>query len=475
MSRVKEKYICWLLISMTSIFTQNGYAQNETVVVGDESRTNLTVTVYNNDFALVREVRETVLPRGLIELEFQDVPRTIDATSVTVKSLGKKQKFSVLEQNYRFDLLNRNTLLSKFVGQKLKYSRSVLEGKSYEKVLREGHLLAMNPEIVDFGDEIEIDPEGTITLSYVPEELISKPTLVWLLENDTAGPQLLETSYLANNLSWHADYIMVLDEQSSEFDLSAWVTMNNQSGARYNNAQIKLVAGDVNRVTAQAQPELYARDRMMSSARAAPQEESLFEYHLYTMPRKTDLANNESKQLNLMSAEDVSFSKEYILASHIGNQRLVESQESRFDVKLKFDNRSKNNLGLPLPAGRVRVYQADSSGALQLVGEDRLKHIPEDETVTLSVGKAFDLIAERKQTAYRRIGDRGVELAYEVTVRNHKPGNATVTLDERLFGDWFISDESRKGEKIDSSTQRYTMNVPGKGSQTLSYTVRVNY
>jgi hypothetical protein len=463
------------LFSIVSLLAQNGYAQAEQVVVGEDSRTDLSITVYNNNFALVRETRASVLPRGLVEVEFQDVPKTIDPTSVTVKSLGKGRQFSVLEQNYQYDLLNKETLLSKFVGKKLKYSRTILEGASYEKILREGYLLAMSPEIVDFGDEIEIDPEGTITLSYVPEELISKPTLIWLVENEVSSSQLLETSYLANGISWQADYIMVLDDKASEFDLSAWVTMNNQSGARFRNAQIKLVAGDVNRVAAQARPEMYMEKRMMASDMAGAREESLFEYHLYTMPRKTNLANNQTKQLKLMSAEDVGFTKDYILSTHVGNQRMAQSQTSKFDVKLNFDNRKKNNLGMPLPAGRVRVYQQDLSGALQLVGEDRVKHTPEDETVTLSVGKAFDLVAERKQTDYRRIGDRGVELSYQVTVRNHKKEKAMVTINEKLFGDWVISSESVKGEKIDVSIQQYKFSIEGGGTQSLDYTARITY
>jgi hypothetical protein len=463
------------LFLIVSLLAQNGYAQAEQVVVGEDSRTDLSITVYNNNFALVRETRASILPRGLVEVEFQDVPKTIDPTSVTVKSLGKGRQLSVLEQNYQYDLLNKETLLSKFVGKKLKYSRTILEGASYEKILREGNLLAMSPEIVDFGDEIEIDPEGTITLSYVPEELISKPTLIWLVENEVSSSQLLETSYLANGISWQADYIMVLDDKASEFDLSAWVTMNNQSGARFRNAQIKLVAGDVNRVAAQARPEMYMEKRMMASDMAGAREESLFEYHLYTMPRKTNLANNQTKQLKLMSAEDVGFTKDYILSTHVGNQRMAQSQTSKFDVKLNFDNRKKNNLGMPLPAGRVRVYQQDLSGALQLVGEDRVKHTPEDETVTLSVGKAFDLVAERKQTDYRRIGDRGVELSYQVTVRNHKKEKATVTINEKLFGDWVISSESVKGEKIDVSIQQYKFTIEGGGTQSFDYTARITY
>ena len=470
--------LCLLLVLSVApkIHAESTIEQAKQIVVGNGTQSDLSVTVYNNNFALVREVRETVLPKGMVELEFQDVPKTIDATSVTVKSVGQRNQVSVLEQNYRYDLLNRETLLSKFVGRKLKYSRRVIDGSSDEKILREGNLLALDPEIVDFGDEIEIDPEGTITLSYVPEELTSKPTLVWLLENQVYGPQQLETSYLANGISWQADYIAVLDDESGEFDLSAWVTMKNQSGARFKNALIKLVAGDVNRVKADRQ--LY-EERFTTARRAMseamPQQESFSEYHLYTLPRRSNLANNETKQINLMSADGVGFTKEYVLSSSAGNRRMAESKKSKFDVKLKFDNRKKNKLGMPLPAGRVRVYQEDSSGALQLVGEDRVKHTPEDETVTLSVGKAFDLVAERKQTSYRRIGDRGVEVSYEITVRNQKREKVTAIVQERIFGDWIISDENVQGDKLDATTQEYKFDVEAKGFKTIKYTSRITF
>ncbi len=471
----------FLVLLAQCSFSVNTYAESATeqakqIVVGNDTQRDLSVTVYNDNFALVREARELVLPKGLVELEFQDVPKTIDPTSVTVKSVDQPDQFSVLEQNYRYDLLNRTTLLSKFVGRKLKYSRSVLTGSSYETSFREGSLLALDPEIVDFGDEIEIEPEGTITLSSVPEELTSKPTLVWLLENQVHGAQLLETSYLANRISWQADYIAVLDDEAGQFDLSAWVTMNNRSGARFHDAQIKLVAGDVNRVKTDEQVR---EMRFTSPARAMSdemaQQESFFEYHLYTLPRKTTLANNETKQINLMSADGVGFTKEYVLLSQAGNQRRAQIGESKFDVKLKFDNREKNKLGMPLPAGRVRVYQEDSSGALQLVGEDRVKHTPEDETVTLSVGKAFDLVAERRQTAYRRIGDKGIEVSYEITVRNQKRENVSAIVQERMFGDWIISGENLKGVRLDAATYEFKFDVKAKSARTIKYTARMTY
>ncbi|MFT4821253.1 MAG: hypothetical protein ACI9PN_002120, partial [Candidatus Azotimanducaceae bacterium] len=263
-------------------------AQSRPVQVGEDAQQEMSLTVYNNNFAVVREVREVVLPKGRVELEYQDVARDIDPTSVTVGVAGVGHGFTVLEQNYRYDLLSRDALLSRFINQKLKYTRTVLQGSQYETIYREGNLLAINPEIVDFGDEIEIAPTGTISLNAIPEDLKSIPTLVWLIDSATSGTQQIETSYITGNIQWHADYIFVLDAKKSNFDLSAWVSLDNRSGSRYQNTTLKLVAGQVNRV-ADRRPEMERDVMLMRSDSNTPQVQALFDYHLYTMPHKTTL------------------------------------------------------------------------------------------------------------------------------------------------------------------------------------------
>ncbi|MFT6317389.1 MAG: hypothetical protein ACJAWG_002029 [Candidatus Azotimanducaceae bacterium] len=449
-------------------------AQSRPVQVGEDAQQEMSLTVYNNNFAVVREVREVVLPKGRVELEYQDVARDIDPTSVTVGVAGVGHGFTVLEQNYRYDLLSRDALLSRFINQKLKYTRTVLQGSQYETIYREGNLLAINPEIVDFGDEIEIAPTGTISLNAIPEDLKSIPTLVWLIDSATSGTQQIETSYITGNIQWHADYIFVLDAKKSNFDLSAWVSLDNRSGSRYQNTTLKLVAGQVNRV-ADRRPEMERDVMLMRSDSKTPQVQALFDYHLYTMPHKTTLANNEIKQLRLMEADGVNYVKRYQLDSQVQNYQFADAQKSNFDILIEFANAKSNGLGGPLPAGKVRVYQRDSDKVLQLVGEDRMRHLPRDETAVLQIGKAFDLIAERRQTSFKRLGERVIEIGYEIAVRNQKSEKAQVILNERMFGDWQVTQENMKGRKIDSMTQAYLIELDEGATSVLKYTIRVGF
>jgi hypothetical protein len=458
-----------ILASLSSL----AFSQSKPVQVGEDAQQDMSLTVYNNNFAVVREVREVVLPKGRVELEFQDVARDIDPTSVMVGAAGVEQGFTVLEQNFRYDLLSRDALLSRFIHQKLKYARTVLQGSRYETIYREGNLLAINPEIVDFGDEIEIKPEGTISLNAIPEDLKATPTLVWLVDSAKSGTRMIETSYTTDNIQWQANYIFVLDAKKSNFDLSAWVSLDNRSGSRYQNATLKLVAGQVNRV-ADRRPEMERNMAMMRSDSKMPKSEGLFDYHLYTMPHKTTLADNETKQLRLMEADGVGYEKRYQLDSQVQNYQVVDAQEVNFNIRIEFANAETNGLGEPLPAGKVRVYQRDSDKVLQLVGEDQMRHLPQGETAVLQIGKAFDLIAERRQTSFKRLGERVIEIGYEIAVRNQKSETVQLMLNEQMFGDWQVTQENIKGRKVNSTTQAYDIKLGKGGSAVLAYTVRVS-
>ena len=442
--------------------------------VSKDSQVAASLTVYSDNFAVVREVRRVILPEGLVELEYRDVAAHIDPTSVTVVSRGDASGFNVLEQSYRYDLLNRESLLARFINRKLKYARSVRFDNKFETIYREGNLLAINPEIVNFGDEIAIAPEGTITLGSVPPDLKTVPTLVWLVDNSRAGSRLLETTYISTNIKWQADYVLVLDRDKPMFDLATWVSLENQSGAQYSNASIKLVAGQINRVN-DRRPDM---ERPLTASRMAsqvPRQESFFDYHLYTLPLKTSIAHNETKQLRLMAASGASYLKSYVLESQLQNYQALESRNANVDIRMQFANTSSNQLGQPLPAGKVRVYLKDSDGELQLVGEDRITALAEGEVAHLSLGQAFDLRAEHKQLGFRRLGERVIEVTTEVTVRNRKPEAVTVTLHEKLFGDWEITQESLKGKKTDGVTQTYQLAVAGGSSATVVYTARIDY
>ena len=466
-----------LLMIVTSLLTASAIAASGVPLakqVSKDSQVTTSLTVYSDNFAIVRETRQVVLPKGLIELEYRDVAANIDPTSVAVASLGDAGGFKVVEQSYRYDLLNRESLLARFINQKLKYARSVRFDDKFETIYREGKLLATNPEIVNFGDEIAIAPEGTITLGSVPADLKTVPTLVWLVDNNKAGSRLLETTYISSNIRWQADYVLVLDRDRPMFDLSTWVSLENQSGAQYANASIKLVAGQINRVN-DRRPDMERPLTAMRMESQVPLQESFFDYHLYTLPRKTTIAHNETKQLRLMAADNASYLKYYVLDSQLQNYQAVESRHAKFDIRMQFANTQSNQLGQPLPAGKVRVYLKDSDGELQLVGEDRMMALAEGEVALLSLGRAFDLLAEHKQLAFRRLGERAIEMTTEVTVRNRKPESVAVTVNEKLFGDWEVTQESLKGEKTDSVTQAYQLQVEAGGEATFVYTARISY
>ncbi len=444
------------------------YAETSHLVLEAEDSTDTRLTVYNGNYAVVRDTRMVVLPVGTYEVEYRGIARDIDPSSVIVDS--SKAGISIIEQNYRFDLVNKSSLLQRFIGRKLKYSRSMLQGTTYEKVLREGTLLSIDPAVVQFGDEIEIEPEGVISLPYFPEDLASEPTLVWLLENKLAGNQSLSITYLTNNISWHADHVAVLSRDQASMDVTSWVTLSNRSGVTFGEAGLQLVAGEVNRVS--APPPGSARGKLaFGLAEAAPTRESLLDYHLYTVPGRTTLTNNQLKQLKLLKADGINVLRRYVLTSEAMRHPMPEPQTLRFDVVLDFVNDALQ----PLPAGRMRVYSSDQAGIPQLVGEDRVGHIAVDAEVTVKLGKAFDLSARRTQTDLDRVGDRVVDVSYRVDVSNHKPEAVSVRLEERVTGDWRVLKESHKGVKSDSTKLTYDLDLEAGAEEAVAYTVRVRW
>ena len=458
---------------------QSAQEELNTLAVGNEAQLDLHVTVYNNNYGLVREIRSITLPQGLIELEFQDVAEQIDPTSVAFKSLTSPEGVGILEQNYRYDLLSPQTLLEKFVGRTVRYTTVRMENNTQIESSREGILLSTNNGIiVRFGDEIVINPPGSVSLGEVPEDLLSRPTLLWLLQSDEAGEHRIETSYLTNGMSWKADYVTVINSDDTELDLTGWVTLNNRSGATYRNAALKLVAGDVQRVRDQIPRRGRAPTLTMAEARA-PQfaEQSFFEYHLYTLQRRTTLANNETKQMTLLEGSGIPVKKTYVIDSPPwALQAGIKGAEKRsVSVMIEFENTEDAGLGIALPGGRVRVYKADADGSLQLVGEDRIGHTPRDEKVRLKLGEAFDIVAERAQTDFRRVSSRVSDLSYRVTLRNHKDESITAIVIEHIYGDWTITRQSHPHYKRDSRTLEFTIPVPARGETVLTYTGRVRY
>ncbi|UCF80665.1 MAG: DUF4139 domain-containing protein [Acidobacteriota bacterium] len=438
-----------------------------------EDRRETAITVYNVNMGLVREVRDVSLGRGVAALEFRDVASKIQPETVHIKSLSGK--LSVLEQNYQYDLLSPQKLLEKYVGRKVKVFRwNEVTGRDEE---REAEVLSTNDgTILRVGDEITFGYPGRISFPEIPGNLIAEPTLVWLL--DSAAPKhKLEVSYLTDGMTWKADYVLVVDSEDAAGDLNGWVTLNNTSGAGYENARLKLVAGDVHRAE---EEDVFRPGVKFMAAAAEPQfrEEAFFEYHLYTLERPTTLRDNEQKQISLLEAPGVKIEKRlvfrgapYYFRSACGR---VQSNQ-KVGVFLDIENKKAHGLGMPLPKGIVRVYKADAEGSLQFIGEDRIDHTPRDERVRIKMGEAFDVVGDRVQTDYKDHGRCGSESEWEISLRNHKDEDAEVDVFEPAEGEWKILTTSHDWEKVDAHTFKFIVRVPSHDEVKIRYRVRIRW
>jgi hypothetical protein len=450
-------------------------------------RERVSITVYSNGaygsgFGLVREIRKTQFPAGKVALEWRDVPAHIQPETVHIKALGQENGLFVFEQNYRYDLLSPAKLLEKYVGKKvrmLRWNEKLGVDESFE-----AEVLSVDGgvPVMKIGNEITSGFPGRIAFPEVPANLVAKPTLVWLLGSAQAKPRV-EVTYMTHQIGWRADYVLALDANDQMVDLNGWVTLDNKSGASYENAELKLVAGDVNRVRQTFEDEDGPADMEKSKddkkEESGFKEEGLFEYHLYTLGRPTTVRDNEQKQVTLLSANGVGVEKKLIFPAqsywYRGNYGQVVSNQ-KIAVFLDIQNTEKNKLGVPLPKGIVRVYKADASGARQFVGEDAIDHTPRDEKIRVKMGDAFDVVGDRKEISWTPLyGSCGSESSWEISLRNHKDSAVSVEVFEPVGGDWEIVSSSLPANRRDSSTFTFDAKVPAKGETKITYRVRVKW
>ncbi|MBS1718075.1 MAG: DUF4139 domain-containing protein [Armatimonadetes bacterium] len=449
------------------------------------------VTVYNQGFALVKESRTISLKKGRQEIAIEDVPSQIQPTSVGIRPMSGPM-FSVLEQNYQFDLISPAAILNKAVGKKVRYVRTVA-GK---RDVLEGTLLSSPTSVVPNGEgqnyvyngmvirtddgRIVLNPEGEIEVAEIPEGLISVPTLKWDVLSDDSGSANMELSYLTNGMSWEANYVLVLGDPGKNSNLQGWVSMTNNSGATYKDATLKLLAGDVNVV----------KQRFMAGAasRAKAQmaedqsglgfaEQQLFEYHLYTLQRPATIRNNEIKQLSLLESSDIHPKKRILIDSmadfgdYYPSEGEVGTGKITPLVKVEFKNTKENGLDMPLPMGKFRIYQRDKSGSVQMLGEDQIQHTPRKETVSLTVGRVFDIVANRTRKSYHRLSSTAYEETFEIEVRNRKETAEHAEVIERHWGDWKITDENMAHTKPSAFVAKFDLDLAANETKTIRYTV----
>jgi hypothetical protein len=457
-------------------------ASGDEIVSTASDQSGVAVTIYNDNLALVRDMRRVRLAREFNRLAWREVSAQLRPETAQLRNLSNPAGFRLQEQNFDFDLLTPEKLLEKYVGREVSVVK--VNPATGVETRESATVLATNGGVVlKFADRIETGIPGRLAFAGVPDTLRDKPTLVISLLNATAGPQNLELSYLTGGLSWRADYVAGLNADDTRLDLNGWVTLTNQSGAAYPNAKLQLVAGELNRVRDERP---LTREVMTMAAKVADaaemQQESLFEYHLYTLQRPTTLAENQTKQVALMSATRVPVKKEFLLEGanyYYSGQHGELGQKMKVGVFVEFDNKGEG-LGIPLPRGVMRLYKQDSQGNAQFVGEDRIDHTPKNETVRLKLGEAFDVTADRKQTAFQKLAGTGrynyvFESAYEIVLKNAKPEAVTVTVREPMPGDWTMVSESQPHTRAASGTAEWQVRVPAEGKATLSYRVRVRY
>lgn len=444
-----------------------------------EQRDAVAITVYNQNFGLVRETRRLDLRRGTVSLEYGDVASGIQPETVHIRPLGRGP-LRVLEQNYQYDLLSPQKLLEKYVGRTVNVYRTN-SSTGVEEVV-EAEVLSVNGgPILRIGDEITFNYPGRFGFPELPDNLIAEPTLLWRLDS-SGGEQPVEVSYLTNSLNWKSDYVMVLNEDDDAASLLGWVTLTNNSGTSYRNARLQLVAGDVQRVQGNMRPEA-AREQMMLDAVVVTgsrgfTEQGFFEYHLYTLGRPADVMNNEQKQVTLLEADDFGVDKQLIFFGqqywYRGQYGQLQSNQ-KVGVYLDFENSEENGLGMPLPKGVVRVYKRDPSGAQQFIGEDMIDHTPKDETLRIKMGEAFDVVADRSQMDYTVVSGCVSESTWRIDLRNHKDEDVDVQIVEPVGGDWQILSSTHDYEQVDAWTFTFTPEVEADGETRVEYRVRVRW
>jgi hypothetical protein len=455
------------LLLLTTCFPCTAAAQDEA-----ELGPGLSLTVYNQNFAVVKQRRLIELGQGASLVKFPEVAATIVPESVQFTAL-RPSGAKVLEQNYEFDLLSANKLLQKYIDREIS-----IVGR--DGSLTEGTLLSSDDSqlVLSNARGIQLIPRRNnvkdIRFSSLPEGLLLRPTLVWKVRAEKPGEHLVKIAYGAMRIDWRVDYRAVASADEKTMDVAGWVTINNQTGTTFRDAGLKLMAGDVHLVAEGGRDKgLQGARRLVRAAGAVPafQEKSFAEYHLYTLGRRTTLANAQTKQIELLSVQKIPVTKKYLYQPGFG---------TRVGTMLQFKNSKKTcpGLGIPLPKGPFRLYQRDADTQPEFVGQDQIDHTPKDEPVRIRIGYAFDLAAQRTQTANRREAGRDWnQQDWRITLRNHKDRPVTISVEEPLDGNrnWVILASSHKYEKKDFRTLEYRLEVPANGQTVLTYTVEYTW
>lgn len=460
------------------------------------------ITVYNENFGVVRDTVSLNLPKGISQQSYSGVTSQLEPESVILRDPNGEIALSVVEQSYRGDPVDQARLLQMFEGKTIRFLKVVND----KEVIEEGTIIRApsmvmtknqygNPQQKMLEPIIEVDGELQTRLPGIPlfpslgDDSILEPTLSWKLHSEQAANFDAQLSYLTNGMSWKSDYNLVLPEEGDIVTMTGWVSVENNTGTTFEDASIKLIAGNVNKV--QAAPEVRGRvmAMAMSVADSAPKVEAkkFDEFHMYSLPLKTTLRDRETKQVEFVRAEAVQTTKQYIydgaggIRYHGGlnaNQNYGNNAQPDVAVYREFKNSEANGLGVALPAGRTRFYRMDSDGQLEFTGENTIDHTPKNETIRVHLGNAFDLVGERTRTNFYKHPSRDlIRETFKIEIRNRSEEEVTVQVVEHLFrwSNWKITENTGDFEKTDSQTIEFPVTVGADKTQTVSYTVEYTW
>ena len=436
---------------------------------------NSALTIYNGGRALVKDTRAFTLEQGENVVRFDDVTSGIIPGSVHVEALGESA-VAVHEQNFEYDLVSTPRLMQRYLDEEIQVTME--DGSIHSGTLLAGGSDVILEDAVGGITVLRADHIRDYQFPDLPEGLASRPSLLWSLDAAAGGEQDLTVTYLTSGFNWSADYIVQLSEGQEQVDLSGWVSVTNNTEATFDQAHLKLVAGNVNMVSVEelpvAEDEAFYDLADVTTRRSVnkPVERSFFDYHLYELPLPVTARAHETKQVEFADVQGVAAEVQYDL--QFGGYWYGNTVTRHPQVSVEIVNGKDSALGIPLPAGIVRVYKADIDGAAELVGESRIEHTPVDETIELNVGEAFDIVGEWKQTKHRIINSRTNDYSYEAVVRNHKTEEVTVTLAHQPYhwGEWKVTKTNGDHTRPDNAHLEFEVTVPPEGETTLTYTIR---
>lgn len=447
-----------ILVIYLLLYLNNFALANEIYKSTAQDRVSLEVNIYNQNMALIRDVRKIHLPLGICILYFEDVAKKINPKTVYARSLSNPKGLSVLEQHYAYDEATSKNLLHKYIGENIKIY--IKDPETYQEKAVEATLL--NNDVFKIGNEIYIGRPNKIILPQIPEGLFLRPTLVWLLEN-SQEENLIGVSYITSDINWCADYVLIIGKNQKRGELRGWATIDNKSGIDYNNAQIKLISME----EYQKNIEKY-EPKMITQSEKRP-----LEYYVHKLDHITTIKDNQKKQINFFD-KDINIAEKLVCCgdssyfrSYYGMPISHENIEAYLEIE--------NDFGIALPNGKVDIYREDKNGGLRFIGKDDIKYTPEGEKIILNLGPAFDVMISRRQTVYRRLTTSLYEIGWEISLENHREKPIEVIIKEPIEGDWEVISTSLPYRRINVHTLQFAINVPANDKNEFGYQVRVRY